>query len=125
MLGEVEELLRSLRAAVAGLDRLGREMARERAFQALADKVKAPGRLVDAALSELAEEPTEAPGTRPAHSRIRSHGRTRWTVQHCSPTLRPPSCGFSFCRKGPLARWRCGRFIPTRTRRPSSHRSSP
>ncbi len=54
-IAEIEAPVRAIAAAVAGLDALDRELARERAMQVLANKVKAPGRLVDAAL-----KPTQA-----------------------------------------------------------------
>lgn len=55
-LATVEALLRRLSEALTGTDRLAREFARERAVRALSGKVKAPGRLVDAALGVADQE---------------------------------------------------------------------
>jgi putative DNA primase/helicase len=55
-LGQVGALLRELATATADLDQLSRELVRERAVRTLTGKVKAPGRLVDAALTDVGGE---------------------------------------------------------------------
>lgn len=59
-LDQVGTLLRELAIATADLDRLSRELVRERAVRTLTGKVKAPGRLVDAALADAGGDATES-----------------------------------------------------------------
>jgi len=58
---EVEAILRHLADEATKLDRLGRELLREQAVRALAGKIQAPGRLVDAALKPTPAEAIDGP----------------------------------------------------------------